>query len=80
MSLTYDVLELLRADIDATILPWVASHRWHRADFPVTPEGVVRLQSSLAAVVAQRAAAALPQRELDRACAWLEATIRDAQG
>ena len=43
-SLTYDALELVRADIDARILPWVASHTWKRADFPVTPEGVVRLQ------------------------------------
>lgn len=37
-SLSYDVLELLRADIDAAILPWVASQTWKRADFPVTPE------------------------------------------
>jgi CRISPR/Cas system-associated endonuclease Cas1 len=66
MSLTYDALELLRADIDAAILSWVASHKWRRADFPVTPEGVVRLQTSLAAVVAQRASAAIPQRNLDR--------------
>jgi CRISP-associated protein Cas1 len=65
-SLTYDAMELLRADIDAAILPWVASHKWKRADFPVTPEGVVRLQSSLAAVVAQRASAAITQRDLDR--------------
>ncbi len=77
-SLTYDALELLRADIDAAILPWVASHKWKRADFPVTPEGVVRLQSPLAAVVAQRTSAAVPQRDLDRACTWFEATILDA--
>jgi hypothetical protein len=43
-SLTYDVLELLRADIDNAILPWAASHTWKRPDFPVTPEGIVRLQ------------------------------------
>ena len=78
MSLTYDALELLRADIDAAILSWAASHKWRRADFPVTPEGVVRLQTSLAAVVAQRASAAIPQRNLDRVCAWLEDTIRRA--
>jgi CRISP-associated protein Cas1 len=75
-SLTYDAMELLRADIDAAILPWVASHKWKRADFPVTPEGVVRLQSSLAAVVAQRASAAITQRDLDRVCAWLDDIIR----
>ena len=49
------MLELLRAEIDNAILPWVASHMWKRPDFPVTPEGVVRLQPTLAAVVAQRA-------------------------
>ena len=54
-SLTYDALELLRADIDARILPWAASQVWKRSDFPVTPEGIVRLQPSLAALVVQKA-------------------------
>jgi CRISP-associated protein Cas1 len=48
-SLAYDVMELLRADIDAKLLAWVGSHAWKRPDFPVTPEGVVRLQPTLAA-------------------------------
>jgi CRISPR-associated protein Cas1 len=77
-SLTYDVLELLRAGIDAAILTWAASHRWKRADFPVTPEGVVRLQPGLAAVVAQRTAAAITQRDLDQVCEWFEDAIRRA--
>jgi CRISPR-associated protein Cas1 len=64
-SLTYDVLELVRAEIDARILPWVASHTWKRADFPVTPEGVVRLQPSLAAFVAQQAS--LRRAQMDEA-------------
>jgi CRISPR-associated protein Cas1 len=68
-SLTYDVLELLRADIDAAILAWVASHNWKRPDFPVTPEGIVRLQPTLAAVVAQRAMR--EQKVVDGAAAWL---------
>jgi CRISP-associated protein Cas1 len=68
-SLSYDVLELLRADIDAAILPWVASQTWKRADFPVTPEGVVRLTAPLAAVVAQRAT--LRQKMIDGAVHWL---------
>jgi CRISPR-associated protein Cas1 len=68
-SLTYDVLELLRAHIDSAILPWVAAHTWKRPDFPVTPEGIVRLQPTLAAVVAQRAM--LPLKERDQAIAWL---------
>jgi CRISP-associated protein Cas1 len=75
-SLTYDVLELLRADIDASILPWVASHTWKRPDFPVTPEGIVRLQPTLAAVVAQRATR--PQAELDGATNWLKTHLRSA--
>jgi len=72
-SLTYDALELVRADIDARILPWVASHTWKRADFPVTPEGVVRLQPTLAAYVAEQAL--LAQSEIDRVLEWLKATL-----
>jgi CRISPR-associated protein Cas1 len=68
-SLTYDVMELLRAEIDNAILPWVAYHTWKRPEFPVTPEGVVRLQPTLAAVVAQRAMR--EQREVDAAVGWL---------
>jgi CRISPR-associated endonuclease Cas1 len=68
-SLTYDVLELLRADVDAAILPWVAKTIWRRADFPVTPSGVVRLQPTLAAAVAERAV--LPQKHVDSAIQWL---------
>ena len=74
-SLSYDVLELLRADIDAAILPWAASQTWKRADFPVTPEGVVRLTAPLAAVVAQRTAALLPQAKLDAAVEWMKDTV-----
>jgi CRISP-associated protein Cas1 len=70
-SLTYDVMELLRAEIDNAILPWVVSHTWKRPDFPVTPEGIVRLQPTLAAVVAQRAMVA--QGEIDTVVGWLRA-------
>jgi CRISP-associated protein Cas1 len=72
-SLTYDVMELLRADIDNAILARVASHSWIRPDFPVTPEGIVRLRPTLAAVVAQRAM--LAQKTLDRAIEWLQAQL-----
>jgi CRISPR-associated protein Cas1 len=75
-SLTYEVMELVRADIDATLLPWIASHTWKRPDFPVTPEGTVRLQPALAAVVAQKAA--IPQRDIDRAIEWLADAVRQA--
>jgi CRISPR-associated protein Cas1 len=69
-SLTYDLLELLRPDIDKAILPWIASQTWKRPDFPVTPEGIVRLQPTLAAVVAQRAMR--EQRVVDAAVEWLK--------
>jgi CRISPR/Cas system-associated endonuclease Cas1 len=72
-SLPYDVMELLRADIDAKVLAWVKSHTWRRPDFPVTPEGVVRLQPTLAAFVAQQAA--LPQRQIDQAIDWLRDVV-----
>lgn len=63
-SLTYDVLELLRADIDAVILPWAAKTIWRRADFPVTPSGVVRLQPTLAARVAELAWTGMLQAQI----------------
>lgn len=72
-SLTYDVMELLRADIDNTILQWVASHTWKRPDFPVTPEGIVRLQPTLAVVVAQKAL--IGHKTVDQAMGWLEEIV-----
>jgi CRISP-associated protein Cas1 len=67
-SLTYDVLELLRAETDNAILPWVASHIWKRPDFPATPEGIVRLQPTLAGAVAQKVM--LPQTQIEQAVSW----------
>jgi CRISPR-associated protein Cas1 len=72
-SLTYDVLELLRAEIDNAILTWAAWNTWKRPDFPVTPEGIVRLQPTLAAVVAQRAL--LPQKDAGRSIEWLQTLV-----
>jgi hypothetical protein len=46
---------------------------WKRSDFPVTPEGVVRLQPTLAAVVAQTAI--LPEKQLDQAIEWLQTLL-----
>ncbi len=62
------MLELLRADIDNSILPLVASQTWKQPDFPITPESIVRLQPTLAAVVAQRAKG--EQNEVDQAVGW----------
>jgi CRISPR-associated protein Cas1 len=72
-SLTYDALELLRADIDARILPWVEAHTWKRSDFPVTPQGVVRLQPTLAALVLQKAV--VPQETMNQTIEWLAAAV-----
>ena len=75
-SLAWDMMELLRADLDAALLPWVAATTWKRADFPVTRDrGIVRLTPPLAAVVAQKAADAVPQSALDQAAAWITAQI-----
>jgi hypothetical protein len=71
-------MELLRADIDAKIFAWIKSHTWKRPDFPVTPEGVVRLQPTLAAVVAQKAA--MPQRQIDQAIDWFACVITRQAG
>jgi hypothetical protein len=71
----HDLLELLRADIDAASLPWVASQTWKRPDFPVTPEGIVRLTAPLAAVVAQRVADVIPARKLGASVEWTKEAI-----
>jgi len=75
-SLAYDLMELLRANIDTTMLTWIAAHRWRRADFPVTRSGVVRVHPNLARVVMQRTAAAVPLGMVDKATAWLADTVR----
>ena len=54
-SLSYDALELLRADIDTRILSLLASRIWQRSDFLVPPHGIVRLTPSLARTVMGRA-------------------------
>jgi CRISPR-associated protein Cas1 len=72
-SLTYDALELLRADIDARVLPWVAAHTWKSSDFPVTPQGVVRLQPTLAALVVQNAV--VPLEKINQIIEWLAAAV-----
>jgi CRISP-associated protein Cas1 len=70
-SLAYDLLELLRPEIDDAMLSWIADHTWTRADFPVTRSGVVRLQPALARVVAQRTVAAVPPARTQLAAQWL---------
>lgn len=76
-SLTYDALELTRAEIDARILPWVATHTWKRADFPVTPKGVVRLQPTLAAYVAQKAL--ISPEKVDEITNWISDAIMSVE-
>jgi len=72
------MMELLRANIDERFLTWVASHTWKRADFPVTREGEVRLQPTLAAVVVQKAH--VEHIEIDRCIEWLKAAIFESPG
>ncbi len=72
-SLSYDALELLRADIDTRMLSLIEVRRWARADFPVTAEGVVRLSPELARVVSSRALAT--KRDIERVCGWFVAAI-----
>jgi len=74
-SLAYDLLELLRPEIDNAILPWIASRRWSRADFPVTKSGIVRVHSNLTRVVMQRVASAITTDRVDRAAAWLATVV-----
>ena len=55
-SLIYDLLELVRADIDRMLLPWLRVTKWRRTDFQVNVKGVVSLEPTLARVVIQKTA------------------------
>lgn len=55
-SLIYDILELVRADIDRLLLPWLKATKWRRTDFQVNMKGVVSLEPTLARVVIQKTA------------------------
>ena len=74
-SLAYDLLELLRPEIDAAIMPWISGHRWSRADFPTTRSGLVQLQPALARVVVERTVAAVPAARTEQAAGWLRDMI-----
>jgi CRISPR-associated endonuclease Cas1 len=75
-SLSYDALELLRADIDTRILSLLASRIWRRDDFLVPPHGIVRLTPSLARTVTGRALAT--KADLAKVCDWMTRTIMTA--
>lgn len=75
-SLSYDALELLRADIDTRILSLLASRIWQRSDFLVPPHGIVRLTPSLARTVMGRALAT--KGDLAKVCDWMTRTIMTA--
>jgi CRISPR-associated protein Cas1 len=77
-SLAYDALELVRAEIDTRMLSFINSRIWSRADFPVTHSGVVRLQPSLARIVAARATLAPPITEA--VAAWISDAITGTNG
>ena len=53
-SLIYDLLELLRADIDKLLLGWAKTVTWRRTDFVVDVQGVVSLEPNLKRVVAEK--------------------------
>ena len=75
-SLSYDALELLRADIDTRILSLLASRIWQRDDFLVPPHGIVRLTPNLARTVTGRALAT--KTDLTKVCDWMTRTIMAA--
>ena len=75
-SLSYDALELLRADIDTRILSLLASRIWQRSNFLVPPHGIVRLTPDLARTVTGRALAT--KADLTKVCDWMARTIMTA--
>lgn len=73
-SLVYDLIEPLRARVDALLLPWIAQKRWTRSDFTVDRTGCVRLHPQLGRVVVQQSA--LPDKDTDAMVEWLVGTLR----
>jgi CRISPR-associated protein Cas1 len=51
-SLVYDVIELIRADVDYLLISWIKSVKWRRTDFNVSERGVVSLDHNLRRIVA----------------------------
>jgi CRISPR-associated protein Cas1 len=53
-SLAWDLLELVRADVDEAVWLWARGRRWKRADFDTDRRGHVWLGEPLARLAAQR--------------------------
>ncbi|MDV6344070.1 CRISPR-associated endonuclease Cas1 [Nitrosomonas sp. Is37] len=53
-SLVWDLLELIRADIDKLLLTWMKSVKWRRTDFLTSERGVVSLDTNLRRVVVEK--------------------------
>jgi CRISP-associated protein Cas1 len=53
-SLAWDLLELVRAEVDGLAWQWARERRWKRADFETDRRGRVWLGEPLARVAAQR--------------------------
>jgi len=55
-SLCYDLLELLRGDVDYVLLSWAKTVKWRRTDFITSEKGVVSLDNNLRRVVVEKIA------------------------
>lgn len=53
-SLCYDLLELLRGEVDKVLLTWAKSVKWRRTDFITSERGVVSLDNNLRRVVIEK--------------------------
>lgn len=67
-SLVYDLIEPLRAMVDARLLPWVATRTFTRSDFTVDTAGICTLRPDLARVVVQESA--VPEQAIDGVLCW----------
>lgn len=63
-SLCYDLLELVRGDVDVVLLTWAKSVIWRRTDFRTSELGVVSLDDSLRRVVIEKISHL--QKEVDK--------------
>lgn len=75
-SLTYDLIELYRSQVDALVLKLVEKTTFRKGDFIPVSDGSVRLSPNLAKFVVL--SCSLNQEEIDNGAKWLQELIMQA--
>jgi CRISPR-associated protein Cas1 len=77
LSLSYDVIEVLRPKIDCCMFQWIASRTFERKEFIELPNGPILLTPGLAQQVALRILEKVPPGECEQAVEWLASIIKN---